>query len=151
MDIRKVKKLIELLEKSSLSEIEIKEGEEAVKISRNSNVATPVSTANQIVSNIETDTNLKDTKVKNKDEIKEKKDGYIVTSPMVGTFYSASSPSADPFVTVGKKVNCGDTVCIVEAMKIMNQIKAEKSGTVSAILAQDGDPIEFGQDLIIIQ
>ncbi len=149
MDIRKVKKLIELLEKSSLSEIEIKEGEEAVKISRNSNVVTPVNTANQIERNIETDTNVKDTKVKY--EVKEKKDGYIVVSPMVGTFYSASSPSADPFVTVGKKVNCGDTVCIVEAMKIMNQIKAEKSGTVSAILAQDGDPIEFGQDLIIIQ
>lgn len=149
MDIRKVKKLIELLEKSSLSEIEIKEGEEAVKISRNSNVVTPVNTANQIERNIETDTNVKDIKVKY--EVKEKKDGYIVVSPMVGTFYSASSPSADPFVTVGKKVNCGDTVCIVEAMKIMNQIKAEKSGTVSAILAQDGDPIEFGQDLIIIQ
>ena len=150
MDIRKVKKLMELLEQSGMAEIEIKEGEESVKISRfgNAPLMTPAvypQPAPAIVnpSNVKTTTMAadKDSKVS----------GNLISSPMVGTYYSAPSPSAKPFVTVGQHVNEGDTVGIIEAMKIMNQIEADLSGTVVEILVKDGEAVEFGQALIVIQ
>ena len=153
MDIRKVKKLIELLEESNVQEIEIKEGEESVRISRGGTVAAPVQAisvpaaaapppppAAPAISEpapaAEAPTSAPA--------------GHAVKSPMVGTFYQSPSPDAAPFVTIGKTVNQGDVVCIVEAMKMMNQIEADRSGVVEAILVQDGEPVEFDQDLIII-
>lgn len=148
MDIRKVKKLIELLEESGIAEIEIKEGEESVRISRYGSgsgapmpihyaaapapvaVAAPAaeeSTASTIPS------------------------GHAVKSPMVGTYYSAASPGAKPFINIGDSVSAGDTVCIIEAMKILNQIEADKAGVVKAILVENGQPVEFGQPLVIIE
>ena len=149
MDIRKVKKLMELLEQSGMAEIEIKEGEESVKISRfgNAPLMTPIvpqQPASMVTSSqVESMT----TATNNNSEV----DGNLVSSPMVGTYYSAPSPSAKPFVTVGQHVNKGDTIGIIEAMKIMNQIEADHSGTVVEILVKDGEAVEFGQALIVIQ
>ena len=142
MDIRKVKKLMELLEQSGMAEIEIKEGEESVRISRYGDapqmmaapVAVPAAAASLAVETSEPVI-----------------DGHPIASPMVGTFYSAPSPSAKAFVSVGQHVNQGDTVCIIEAMKIMNQIEADQSGTVVEILVNDGDAVEFGQTLVVIK
>ena len=147
MDIRKVKKLMELLEQSGMAEIEIKEGEESVKISRygnaplaaNSFSPQPALTPSQVDSTIRA--------ADNGSEVS----GKLISSPMVGTYYSAPSPSAKPFVTIGQHVNKGDTVGIIEAMKIMNQIESDQSGTVVGILVKDGEAVEFGQALIVIQ
>ena len=150
MDIRKVKKLMELLEESGMAEIEIKEGEESVKISRygaspqplqhpvQSFVQQPVSTSASVVP-------------ASAAPAENQTSGQSIDSPMVGTFYSAPSPTAKPFVTVGQKINQGDTVGIIEAMKIMNQIEADQSGTVIEILIKDGEAVEFGQPLIVIE
>ena len=149
MDIRKVKKLMELLEQSGMAEIEIKEGEESVKISRFGNAPQITSTVAQQPAAIVTPSQAATTETTvNKDS---KVSGDLITSPMVGTFYSAPSPSAKPFVSVGQHVNKGDTVGIIEAMKIMNQIEADHSGTVVEILVKDGEAVEFGQALIVIQ
>ena len=150
MDIRKVKKLMELLEQSGMAEIEIKEGEESVKISRfgNAPLMTPAIYP-QPAPTIVTPSNVKTTTMAaDKDS---EVSGNLISSPMVGTYYSAPSPSAKPFVTVGQHVNKGDTVGIIEAMKIMNQIEADLSGTVVEILVKDGEAVEFGQALIVIQ
>ena len=150
MDIRKVKKLMELLEQSGMAEIEIKEGEESVKISRfgNAPLMTPA-VYPQPAPAIVTPSNVKTTTMAaDKDS---KVSGNLISSPMVGTYYSAPSPSAKPFVTVGQHVNEGDTVGIIEAMKIMNQIEADLSGSVVEILVKDGEAVEFGQALIVIQ
>ncbi|WP_190600397.1 acetyl-CoA carboxylase biotin carboxyl carrier protein [Candidatus Vesicomyidisocius sp. SY067_SCS001] len=148
MDIRKVKKLMELLEQSSMSEIEIVEGEESLRISRyrNSTIAPPVAITTPVVTPIET-TGV----TPSENNISTTIDGHPITSPMVGTFYSAASPNSDAFVKIGQHVNQGDTICIVEAMKIMNQIEADQSGTVTEILCTDGDAVEFSQTLVIIQ
>ncbi|MEC7996780.1 MAG: acetyl-CoA carboxylase biotin carboxyl carrier protein [Pseudomonadota bacterium] len=147
MDIRKVKKLIELLETSDIAEIEIKEGEEAVRISRSSSVMTTVvapatapaaAPAPNPVAAAEEKTAPQTTS------------GHVVSSPMVGTFYRSPSPSSPPFVEVGTHVKAGDVVCIVEAMKMMNQIEAEKAGIIEAILVNDGEPVEFDQPLVTI-
>ena len=147
MDIRKVKKLMELLEKSGMAEIEIKEGEESVKISRYGNAPLAATTFSPqpvlTPSQVDSTTRAAD----NGSEIS----GNLISSPMVGTYYSAPSPSANPFVTVGQHVNKGDTVGIIEAMKIMNQIESDQSGTVVGILVKDGEAVEFGQALIVIQ
>jgi len=153
MDIRKVKKLIELLEASDVAEIEIKEGEEAVRISRASTiaapaVATPVAVAAPAPAAApaaaapaaEEKVSAGTPAVK----------GKPINSPMVGTFYRAPSPSSPPFVEVGTHVKAGDVVCIVEAMKMMNQIEADHAGVVEAILVEDGEPVEFDQPLISI-
>jgi acetyl-CoA carboxylase biotin carboxyl carrier protein len=157
MDIRKVKKLIELLEESGVAEIEISEGEESVRISRYPKgqpaapmmhyapapiapvaaapapaaavVAAPVAAAPAAPS----------------------KTDHTVTAPMVGTFYSAATPGAKPFVDIGSEVNVGDTLCIIEAMKMMNQIESDKAGRVTAVLVKNGEPVEFGQPLFIIE
>jgi len=147
MDIRKVKKLMELLEQSGMAEIEIHEGEESVRISRYGDapmmpapMAMPMAAAPVAIA--ESAASIDPVKVI---------DGHPITSPMVGTFYDSASPTSDSFVSIGQHVNQGDTVCIVEAMKIMNQIEADQSGTVTEILCRDGDAVEFGQTLVIIK
>ena len=149
MDIRKVKKLMELLEQSGMSEIEIKEGEESVKISRYGNAPLMTPTIPQQPAAMVTPSQVESTTTAaNKGS---EVSGDLISSPMVGTYYSAPSPSAKPFVTVGQHVNKGDTVGIIEAMKIMNQIETDHSGTVVEILVKDGEAVEFGQALIVIQ
>ena len=159
MDIRKVKKLIELLESSSVDEIEIHEGDGSVRVSRHRDLpASPVhhyyaapgaglagaapappagiATAAGVDAQSETERQLPP--------------GYIVTSPMVGTLYQASSPGSKPFVAIGQKIAPGDTLCIIEAMKILNQIESEVAGEVTAILAENGHPVEYGEPLFVI-
>jgi acetyl-CoA carboxylase biotin carboxyl carrier protein len=141
MDIRKVKKLIELLEESDIAELEIKEGEESVRISRQTSTivqsvapvaAAPVAAPPAAI-------------------VAEEVSGHQVKSPMVGTFYGAASPTSGPFVTQGQQVSVGDTLCIIEAMKMMNQIEADKAGTIRSILVDNGSPVEFDQVLFIIE
>ncbi len=153
MDIRKVKKLIELLDESGISEIEITEGEESVRITRNPpSVAAPapayVTPAYAAPAPEAPPAAPPATAAA--PAAADESDGYAVTAPMVGTFYAASSPGSPPFVQVGDHVNEGDTLCIVEAMKMMNQIEAEVSGTVKSIRVQSGDPVEYGQILFVI-
>ena len=154
MDLRKIKKLMELLEESGIAEIEVKEGEESIKLSRNTqavqNIITPTAETNQTITAID---NVKDTAVTDdkKDKSKELPDGDIITSPMVGTFYRAASPESKPFVEKGQKVSKGDTLCILEAMKMMNQVNAETGGTIIDILVDDAEPVEFGQPLFVIK
>jgi acetyl-CoA carboxylase biotin carboxyl carrier protein len=149
MDIRKVKKLIELLEESDIAELEIHEGEESVRISRTSQVATPIVTAAPApMAPAAVAAPAPEAAVPAAEaEIS----GHTVNSPMVGTFYRAPSPGASPFVEVGQNVKAGDTLCIIEAMKLLNQIEADKSGTIKAILAENGEPIEYGQPLFVIE
>jgi acetyl-CoA carboxylase biotin carboxyl carrier protein len=148
MDIRKIKKLIELVEESGINELEISEGEESVRISRGAIIqaapmmqaapmAAPVAAAPVAVSPVEAAAPVIS--------------GHIVRSPMVGTYYASASPDSPAFAEVGKHVNAGDTLCIVEAMKMMNQIEADKSGVIKEILAQNEDAIEFDQPLFIIE
>jgi len=147
MDIRKVKKLMELLEESGMSEIEIKEGEESVKISRYGNSPAP---SHSFVQQ-QAPASLPPMAAAPVIADQPSTIGQSLTSPMVGTYYSAPSPTAKPFITIGQHVKQGDTIGIVEAMKIMNQIEAEKSGTVLQILVKDGEAVEFGQPLIIVE
>ena len=151
MDIRKVKKLMELLEESGMAEIEIKEGEESVKISRyGASPAPSLMPAQSLVPQqpVSTPTPVATSPVV---PAENQTSDQSIVSPMVGTFYSAPSPTAKPFVTIGQKINQGDTVGIIEAMKIMNQIEADQSGTVTEILIKDGEAVEFGQPLIVIE
>ena len=147
MDIRKVKKLMELLEESGMSEIEIKEGEESVKISRYGNSPAP---SHSFVQQ-QAPASLPPMAAAPVIADQPSTIGQSLTSPMVGTYYSAPSPTAKPFVTIGQHVKQGDTIGIVVAMKIMNQIEAEQSGTVLQILVKDGEAVEFGQPLIIVE
>jgi len=149
MDIRKVKKLIELLEESGIAEIEIHEGEESVRISRYS-AAAPVQ---QFAAAPVAAPAPAPAPAAAQESISEPAAivGHTVNAPMVGTFYTASAPGAPDFVKVGDKVSEGDTVCIIEAMKILNQIEADRSGTVKAILVENAQPVEFGQPLIVIE
>ncbi|MGB0446456.1 MAG: acetyl-CoA carboxylase biotin carboxyl carrier protein [Pseudomonadales bacterium] len=150
MDIRKVKKLIELLEESDINEIEIQEGEESLRISRASSVvAAPVVQAAPVAAAPVAAAPVAAAPVAEAPAAPAI-DGHAVTSPMVGTFYSAPSPGASAFVEVGQTVNVGDVICIVEAMKMMNQIEADKSGTVTAVLVEDGEAVEFDQVLVTI-
>jgi acetyl-CoA carboxylase biotin carboxyl carrier protein len=151
MDIRKVKKLIELLEESNVQEIEIKEGEESVRISRGGNtvqmVAAPAAAPAPIAAPVAAPAAAAAAPAAVESDVPA---GHAVCSPMVGTFYQSASPEAAPFITVGQSINKGDVVCIVEAMKMMNQIEADQSGVVQAILVKDGEPVEFDQQLVII-
>ena len=149
MDIRKVKKLIELLEESNIDELEIKEGEESVRIIRNSQTTVAAAPAPVAAAPIVAAPAVA---VPGGDEETEAPipEGHIVTSPMVGTFYSSPAPDAPTFVEVGKTVKVGDVLCIVEAMKMMNQIEADKAGTIGAILVEDGEAVEFDQAMITI-
>lgn len=150
MDIRKVKKLIDLLEESGIDEIEIKEGEESVRISRNLNrgYAAPAPMAAPPAAPAPAPAAAPEPTAQ--DSGSSLPDGHPVLSPMVGTFYRAPSPDAKVFVEVGQKVKSGDTLCIVEAMKMLNQIEADRSGTVVAILVENGEPVEFDQPMFII-
>ena len=149
MDIRKVKKLIELLEESDIDELEIKEGEESVRISRHANKGQPIYAAPGYAPAPPPAPAVAASAAAPEAEV-EKLTGHVVTSPMVGTFYRSPSPGSPVFVEVGQNVKAGDVICIVEAMKMMNQIEADKAGTVEAILAEDGEPVEFDQPLITI-
>ena len=147
MDIRKIKKLIELLEESGIAELEIKEGEESVRISRQPiGYAQPMAAPVPMVAPPQAAPIAAAAPVAAPAE-----SGHQVRSPMVGTFYNKASPTSAPFVTQGQQVNAGDTLCIIEAMKMMNQIEADKSGKISAILVEDGSPIEFDQVLFVIE
>ena len=156
MDIRKVKKLIELLEESNIDEIEIKEGEEAVRISRNSGkmAAAPAYAPAPVAPAPAAPAPAAPAPAAPVAEAPAapapETSGHVVVSPMVGTFYRSPSPTAPPFVEVGQTVKVGDVLCIVEAMKMMNQIEADKAGTVEAILAENGEPVEFDQPLVSI-
>ena len=156
MDIRKVKKLIEMLEESQLNEIEIKEGEESVKLVKattvpvqeqivTSNIAATASqpTAMNEVTFVESDTE-ESTKP-------ETISGKTIDSPMVGTFYAAPNPGAKDFVSVGDKISEGDVLCIIEAMKMMNEVKADSSGIIKQVLIENAEPVEFGQPLFVIE
>lgn len=148
MDIRKVKKLIELLEESAVSEIEIKEGEDSVRISRG--IIAPVAIPQQVPMAAAPVPAAAVPAVVAAPE-PALPAGTVVESPMVGTFYRSSSPGAKSFVEVGQSVNVGDTLCIIEAMKILNQIEAEMSGIVRAVLVENGQPVEYGEPLIVIE
>ena len=157
MDIRKIKKLIELLEESGIAEIEIKEGEEAVRISRMPTgtsalhgmptyampmaapVAAPALAASAPAAGSESPA------------ARPRTNEHVVTAPMVGTFYSAPSPGSKSFVEIGDEVKVGQTLCIIEAMKMMNQIESDKAGRVTSIMARNGDPVEFGQPLFVVE
>ena len=145
MDIRKIKKLIEIIEESGIAEIEIKEGEEAIRISRYSAVPAAVSYAPTSGAAVPT------TPVATVVAPEEKATGHVVKSPMVGTFYRSASPGTNVFVEVGQAVSVGDTLCIIEAMKILNQIEADKSGIITQILVENAEPVEYGQPLFIIE
>lgn len=149
MDIRKVKKLIELLEESNINEIEIKEGEESVRISRGAaqQVVAPYPTAPMPAPVAAAPVAAAPAEAVSDAPITA---GHVVQSPMVGTFYSAPSPSSPAFIEVGKTVKAGDVICIVEAMKMMNQIEADKAGVIEAILVEDGQPVEYDQPLVTI-
>ena len=149
MDIRKVKKLIELLEESGISELEISEGEESVRISRHPRMAmqTPMAAPLPMAPAPPGPA----TPATAAGEHKPRNDDNTVTSPMVGTYYSASAPGAKAFVDLGTEVKVGQILCIIEAMKMMNQIESDKAGRVTAILAKNGEPVEFGQPLFIIE
>ena len=149
MDIRKIKKLIELVEESGITELEISEGEESVRINRTSIIAAPVAVAAPVAAPVTAAPVAAAPSAAA--PAPAVVSGHQVVSPMVGTFYRASSPDAKPFVEVGSKVNVGDTLCIVEAMKMMNQIEADKAGTVVAIEVDDAAPVEFDQVLVIIE
>jgi acetyl-CoA carboxylase biotin carboxyl carrier protein len=156
MDIRKIKKLIELLEESGIAEIEIKEGEEAVRISRMPTgtsalhgmptyampMAAPVAAPAQIASA---------PAAAEAPAARPRANEHVVTAPMVGTFYSAPSPGSKSFVEIGDEVKIGQTLCIIEAMKMMNQIESDKAGRVTSIMARNGDPVEFGQPLFVVE
>ncbi|KTD38921.1 acetyl-CoA carboxylase biotin carboxyl carrier protein [Legionella nautarum] len=156
MDIRKIKKLIELLEETGISEIEIKEGEESVRLSRHSYAVEapaqmryaappPLPASQPAVAQVATPVESSEPKHGTS------KNGHKVRSPMVGTMYTSPSPDAAPFVTIGQTVKVGDTLCIVEAMKMFNEIEADRAGKVVDILVANGDPIEYDQPLFIIE
>ena len=149
MDIRKVKKLIELLEASDIAEIEIKEGEEGVRISRNSPQAASAPQYIQAPAAAAPPTAV-DSEASTQESSADSYKGEAVKSPMVGTFYKSPSPNSPPFVAVGQQVKASDVICIIEAMKMMNQIEAGKAGTIEAILVEDGEPVEFDQPLVAI-
>src|ERR1700684_2998985 len=146
MDIRKVKKLIELLEESGISELEISEGEESVRISRHPRMAmqTPMAMGSPAPAFQAAPASAAATPATAAGEHKPRNDDYTVTSPMVGTYYSAASPGAKAFVEIGSEVKVGQILCIIEAMKMMNQIESDKAGRVSSILAKNGEPGEVG-------
>lgn len=154
MDIRKVKKLIELLEESGLAEIEIKEGEDSVRISRVGtaapHLAVPPTVPSASAAAVTTVATAAITDPTAHDDAAIVHAGHVVVAPMVGTFYDAPSPDSDPFVRVGQAVSQGDPLCIIEAMKTMNPIEADRAGTITAALVENGQPVEYEQPLFVI-
>ena len=155
MDLRKIKKLMELLEESGIAEIEVKEGEESIKLSRNISSSTNMQVPQIIQQPVQTSqhpTNQQavDMGVNAVDNLKKEKKN-TVNSPMVGTFYASASPESKPFVTIGQSVKKGDTLCILEAMKMMNQVQAESDGKIVEILVDNAEPVEFDQPLFVLE
>lgn len=150
MDIRKVKKLIELLEESNINEIEIKEGEESVRISRGGTVTSAPVYQQAPIYQQQPQPTAQQAPAEPEKVAEAAPRGHVVRSPMVGTFYSSPSPSSPAFAEVGKSIKAGDVICIVEAMKMMNQIESDKAGVVEAILVEDGQPVEYDQPLFTI-
>ena len=154
MDLRKIKKLMELLEESGIAEIEVKEGEESIKLSRN--ISTPNIQAPQMIqqpiqtTQPPTNQQISDIGTNTVNDLNEGKKN-TVNSPMVGTFYASASPESKPFVTIGQSVKKGDTLCILEAMKMMNQVQAEFDGKIVEILVDNAEPVEFDQPLFVIE
>ena len=160
MDIRKIKKLIELLEESGIAEIEIKEGEEAVRISRMPAASSapsypqyaqvampmPMAMSPQLEAPAKTAAPVTEVSV-----TKPKPNEHVITAPMVGTFYASPSPGAKAFIEIGDEIKVGQVLCIIEAMKMMNQIESDKAGKVTSIMARNGDPVEFGQPLFVVE
>ena len=144
MDIRKIKKLIEMLEESNLAELEIKEGEESIRISRAGTVNPPPAHHHHVVAAAAPTAPASPT-------VAAAIAGHAVVSPMVGTFFRAPSPGATSFIEIGSQVKVGDTLCIIEAMKMLNEIEADKAGVVKAILKENGQPVEYGEPLVIIE
>jgi acetyl-CoA carboxylase biotin carboxyl carrier protein len=151
MDIRKVKKLIELLEESGISELEISEGEESVRISRHPRAGMQVAAPQAAPMVYAAPAAAPAAAATPAAERAPRNDEHTVTSPMVGTYYSSASPGAKPFVEIGSEIKVGQILCIIEAMKMMNQIESDKEGRVTAMLAKNGEPVEFGQPLFIIE
>ena len=151
MDLRKIKKLIELLEESGIAEIEVKEGEESIKLSRASQVQQPI--INTQTHDVSTPISPTIEKTIQKDELKPDpvSDGDTIDSPMVGTFYRAAAPGEDPFVDLGSEITIGQTICILEAMKLMNEIESEFNAEIVEILVENGTPVEFGQVLMRVK
>jgi acetyl-CoA carboxylase biotin carboxyl carrier protein len=154
MDLRKLKTLIDLVEASDISELELTEGEEKVKISRQNNMGSSLPPANYVQQPIQPSVNqqpqLQSEASLDKVEKTSTDNKNSITSPMVGTFYRAASPDSAPFIDIGSTVKKGDTLCIIEAMKILNEIESDKEGTISKILIENGQPVEFGQPLFEI-
>tara|TARA_R110002126_G_scaffold146224_10_gene292142 strand:- start:4286 stop:4741 length:456 start_codon:yes stop_codon:yes gene_type:complete len=151
MDIRKIKKLIELLEESGISELEITEGEESVRISRHSPVQHYAPMQPMQYAQPQMQAPAAAPAAVAAEPAKPAITGQVVKSPMVGSFYRAASPTSKAFVEVGQSVKIGDTLCIVEAMKMMNQIQSDKAGVIKEILVENGDPVEFDQPLFIVE
>jgi acetyl-CoA carboxylase biotin carboxyl carrier protein len=151
MDIRKVKKLIELLEESGISELEISEGEESVRISRHPRMGMQVAAQAAPLMQAAPAAAAPPTAATSAVERPPRNDEHTVTSPMVGTYYASASPGAKSFVEIGSEIKVGQILCIIEAMKMMNQIESDKEGRVTAMLAKNGEPVEFGQPLFIIE
>ena len=152
MDLRKIKKLMELLEASGIAEIEVKEGEESIKLSRN--IGSPIAPIQQMIQQPMTpQQQVPDatSQVKDKSDDSSNQKRKTVNSPMVGTFYASASPESKPFVTIGQSVKKGDTLCILEAMKMMNQVQAESNGKILEILVDNAEPVEFDQPLFVIE
>jgi acetyl-CoA carboxylase biotin carboxyl carrier protein len=150
MDIRKIKKLIELLEESGIAEIEIKEGEEAVRISRMPvGVVTHAPQVSHLPPAPMSPSAAATAAALPAEAPKPKSNEHVITAPMVGTFYASPSPGAKAFVEIGDEIKVGQVLCIIEAMKMMNQIEADKSGRVTSVMARNGDPVEFGQPLFV--
>jgi acetyl-CoA carboxylase biotin carboxyl carrier protein len=155
MDIRKIKKLIELLEESGIAEIEIKEGEEALRISRmpaGGSVLHPMPSMGPAMVPLAGPSEApKSPPAAAETPARPRPNEHVVTAPMVGTYYASASPGAKPFVEIGDEVKAGQVLCIIEAMKMMNQIEADRAGRITSIMARSGDPVEFGQPLFVIE
>ena len=151
MDLRKLKKLIDLVQESGIAELEITEGEEKVRISRAGNaVQTAVMTMPQATTMMAAAPAAAAAAVAAAPETPAEPEGHVVKSPMVGTFYRSSAPGAKPFVEIGQSVNAGETLCIIEAMKLLNEIEADQGGVVKSVLVENGQPVEYGQPLFLI-
>ena len=148
MDLRKLKTLIELVESSGIAELEISEGEERVRITRSSRAGSPASL--QTSQSPSEGTTLVPSPVPATAALPPEPEGHVVKSPMVGTFYRSASPGAKAFVEIGDEVSVGDPLCIIEAMKLMNEIEADRAGMIKAILIENGQPVEYGQPLVVI-
>jgi acetyl-CoA carboxylase biotin carboxyl carrier protein len=153
MDIRKIKKLIELLEESGIAEIEIKEGEEGLRISRMPTGALAAQTlaVPSLPSPLQAAQAAAPVPAAAPAAKPAKPNEHVITAPMVGTFYGAPSPGAKPFIEIGDEIKVGQVLCIIEAMKMMNQIEADRAGRVTSIMARNGDPVEFGQPLFVVE